>query len=201
MVLMRVGLVPSTGHKDTTRLHRAALVISRSATTLPRYGRAALGSLADPAGVHRLAQVGAGGVWGMDSAVASTLLRHTAALVLVVLKAKPRKDSAVAAAVERLLAAGHTVQVHTIGVKGGVIALDIAPGRTVHPVDDLTLAPSARTHSAPYLERPPVPPRALTGRAPSLPRPAPAPPASAAPAPAAAPPAPPAAAAPPTGKE
>jgi hypothetical protein len=170
MMVARVGLVPSTAHEDTVRLHRAALVVSRAEETLARYGRAALGSLADAAGAHRLAQVGAVVVWGsQDAAVARALVRNPSALVVLVLKSKPRKDSETLAAIDRLTGNGCTVQVHTIGARAkDVVALDVLPGREVIEVDDLSVPASARTHSAPYLERPAVKP--VEHSAPSVPR-------------------------------
>lgn len=173
MVVNRIGLVPTTGHKDAPHLHRAMLIISREAVgAATRYGRAALGSLCDDADVYRLGQVGALVVWGSeDAAVARALLRHRAALVILVQRAKPRKDSAVAAAVDRLVSGGMVVQLHTITARGSVVALDVAPGRVVLPVTDLRQPVSARTHSAPHAPRPAVTRPAPA--APSTPRPAP----------------------------
>jgi hypothetical protein len=155
MVTMRIGLVPNTSHEDAPRLHRAALVVSREASQLPRYGRARLGTLTDAAGAHRLSQVGAVVIWGcQDAAIAGTLQRHPAALVVLITKSKTRKDSAVGGVLDELRAAGVTVETYTIAAKADVVALDIAPGRAVLPVADLTEPPSARTHSAP--QRPAV---------------------------------------------
>lgn len=168
MSVMRVGLVPHTDHKDAQHLFRSSLVVSRKASELERYGRAALGTLEQAAGVHRLVEVGACVVWGHnDAAIARVMGRYPHALMLVVLKAKPKKDSKVADMITRLEHGGHRViHVVTIGAKAGVIAMDFRPGRSMLPAPDIKRPPQQQ--SAPSTPRAPVEPRRHT--APSTPR-------------------------------
>lgn len=163
----RVGLVPSTEHEDTQHLHRSAVVVSRASSTLgARYGRAALGTLAQAAGHVRLAQVGAVVIWGGDDkAVAQEMKRARAATMIVVLKAKPKKASAVVAMAQRLAGRNHRVEIYVIGTKAKVIAVDVGPGQAVQAVTDLRRPPQGQV--APSTPRKPVAP--WVHRAPSAP--------------------------------
>lgn len=186
MARQRVGMVPHTDHEHAQHLYRAAVIVSRDASDLEergRYGRAVLGTLAQAAGHARLVDVGGVVIWGKDDkAVGAMMMRQQAAVAIVVLRSKPRKDSMVMHSAQRLAAQGVRVEVYTIPAKAKKVqAIDVGIGREVAEVKDLRRPPQqqdapsiprraveARTHSAPSVPRDPVAPAEHT--APSTPR-------------------------------
>ena len=134
MARHRIGFVPTTDHEDAQHLHRAAVMISRAGSDLEdrgKYGRATLGTLTQDAGYARLANVGGVVIWGKDDKeVGAMMMRQQAAVAIVVLRSKPRKDSVVMHSAQRLAAQGARVEVYTIPAKGRrVRAVDV--GQTV----------------------------------------------------------------------
>jgi len=142
MSIKRVGILPDIDDSDAPHLHRAAVIVTRSAHDMPRYGYAVAGHLAQEAMVARLPDVAACVVWGCnEDKVASVLKRNAHATMIVVLLKRPTKNGLLMGAMETVADKGSCVEVVVVGTKTKAQAWDVGVDHYCKRVTDLRRPP------------------------------------------------------------
>jgi hypothetical protein len=167
MTIARVGILPTMTDPLAQHFFKSELVLSRAEFGFPKFGRAAAGSLTQPAMVHRIPTISGCVVWGTDEdAMAILVSRNRCALMLIVTAKKHASGGKLQDEAEAAAEAGSTIHVvNYTGSKKGA-GYDLGTGCTFVSSPDLTRPPQQQF--TPQIPRRPVAPRVHS--APAVPR-------------------------------